>query len=130
MGNALLIDPSKLDKISAIKTILTAVMGAVGPDIWVGVPPKKAAKKLIKIAPYRPALGPNPELKPNASASGRATIPAVIPPKKSPLKFEKSNFNKLLYIVRKIINYFLLESFAKYKFLINNYGFLISRTNF
>ena len=130
MGNALLIDPSKLDKISAIKTILTAVMGAVGPDIWVGVPPKKAAKKLIKIAPYRPALGPNPELKPNASASGRATIPAVIPPKKSPLKFEKSNFNKLLYIVRKIINYFLLESFAIYKFLINNYGFLISRTNF
>ena len=50
MGKALLIDPSKLDKISAMKTILTAVIGAVGPDIWVGVPPKKAAKKLIKIA--------------------------------------------------------------------------------
>ena len=56
MGNALLIDPSKLDRISAIKTMLTAVIGAVGPDIWVGVPPKKAAKKLIKIAPYKPAL--------------------------------------------------------------------------
>ena len=33
MGKALLIEPSKLDKISAINTILTAVIGAVGPDI-------------------------------------------------------------------------------------------------
>ena len=106
MGNALLIDPSKLDRISAIKTMLTAVIGAVGPDIWVGVPPKKAAKKLIKIAPYKPALGPNPELNPNASASGRATIPAVIPPKKSPLKFEKSNFNTSLNISSKNRNNF------------------------
>jgi hypothetical protein len=113
MGNALLIDPSKLDKISAIKTILTAVIGAVGPDIWVGVPPKKAAKKLIKIAPYKPALGPNPELKPNASASGRATIPAVIPPKKSPLKFEKSNFNTFLNTTTKNINNFQLITFSK-----------------
>ena len=62
---------------------------------------KKAAKKLIKIAPNKPALGPNPELNPNASASGRATIPAVIPPKKSPLKFEKSNFNTSLNISSK-----------------------------
>ena len=106
MGNALLIDPSKLDRISAIKTMLTAVIGAVGPDIWVGVPPKKAAKKLIKIAPYKPALGPNPELNPNASASGRATIPAVMPPKKSPLKFVKSNFKMLLNIGSKIRNNF------------------------
>jgi len=95
-----------LDKISAIKTMLTAVIGAVGPDIWVGVPPKKAAKKLIKIAPYKPALGPNPELNPNASASGRATIPAVIPPKKSPLKLEISNFSTSLNMAAKIINYF------------------------
>ena len=60
------------------------------------MPPKKAAKKLIKIAPYKPALGPKPELKPNARAKGRATIPAVIPPNKSPLKFENSNFNIFL----------------------------------
>ena len=70
----------------AITPILTAVIGAVGPEICVFVPPKRAAKKLIKIAPYNPALGPSPELTPNARASGSATIPAVIPPKKSPLK--------------------------------------------
>jgi hypothetical protein len=74
-----------------ITTILTAVIGAVGPDICVSVPPNKAAKKLTKIAPYRPALGPKPELTPNARARGRATIPAVKPPKISPLKFEKFN---------------------------------------
>jgi hypothetical protein len=53
----------------------------------VGVPPKNAAKKLKKIAPYKPALGPKPELTPNASAKGKATIPAVKPPKRSPLIF-------------------------------------------
>ena len=65
-----------------INTILTAVIGAVGPDIWVDVPPNSAAKKLKKIAPYSPALGPKPELTPKARARGKATIPAVKPPKK------------------------------------------------
>ncbi len=37
--------------ILAITTMLTAVIGAVGPDICVLVPPNKAAKKLMKIAP-------------------------------------------------------------------------------
>jgi hypothetical protein len=72
----------------AMTTILTAVIGAVGPEICVAVPPNNAAKKLKKIAPYRPALGPKPELTPNARASGNATIPAVNPPKTSPLIFE------------------------------------------
>ena len=58
--------------------------------------PKKAAKKLTKIAPYKPALGPRPELTPKARAKGSATIPAVNPPKKSPLKLEKSNLNLLI----------------------------------
>ena len=71
------------------------------------MPPKKAAKKLIKIAPYKPALGPNPELKPKASAKGRATIPAVIPPNKSPLKFEKSSFNNFLMMIVILINFFM-----------------------
>jgi hypothetical protein len=66
-------------------------MGAVGPEICVSVPPNKAAKKLTKIAPYNPALGPNPELTPKAKASGKATIPAVSPPKISPLILEKFN---------------------------------------
>jgi hypothetical protein len=56
------------------------------------VPPNKAAKKLIKIAPYNPALGPRPELTPKAKANGSATIPAVTPPKRSPLKLEKIFF--------------------------------------
>jgi len=71
--------------IEAITTILTAVIGAVGPDICVSVPPNRAAKKATRMAPYKPALGPSPELTPNASAKGKATIPAVIPPNKSPL---------------------------------------------
>jgi hypothetical protein len=76
--------------------ILTAVIGAVGPEICVLVPPKRAAKKLINMAPYRPALGPNPELTPKARASGKATIPAVIPPIRSPRKFENNDFIELL----------------------------------
>ena len=84
--------PSFAATIPAIITILTAVIGAVGPEICVLVPPKRAAKKLIKIAPYSPAAGPRPEDTPNASASGRATIPAVIPPKTSPLIFVNNFF--------------------------------------
>ena len=91
-GKALVTSPSCVAIIPAITTILTAVIGAVGPEICVGVPPKKAAKKLIKIAPYKPALGPKPDDTPNANASGKATIPAVIPPKASPFKFAKNFF--------------------------------------
>ena len=83
--------------IPATTTILTAVIGAVGPDICVSVPPKRAAKKAIKIAPYKPALGPNPEDTPKAKAKGSATIPAVIPPNKSPLKFENNFFINICY---------------------------------
>ena len=72
--------------------MLTAVKGAVGPEICVEVPPKKAAKKPRKIAPYNPALGPRPDETPNARAKGRATMPAVIPPKASPLILEKIFF--------------------------------------
>jgi hypothetical protein len=71
---------------------LTAVMGAVGPLICVEVPPKIAAKTPIKMAPYKPASGPRPDETPKASARGRATIPAVIPPKRSPLMFLKIVF--------------------------------------
>jgi hypothetical protein len=91
-GRAFSILPSFSATIPAMTTILTAVIGAVGPEICVAVPPKRAAKKLIKIAPYNPALGPKPELTPNASARGRATMPAVIPPKRSPLRFENKFF--------------------------------------
>jgi hypothetical protein len=68
------------------------------------VPPKRAAKKLTKIAPYNPALGPKPELTPKARANGRATIPAVIPPNRSPFMFVKSNnfFIEILWNLEQI----------------------------
>ena len=92
IGNALFKSPSFVAIILAITTILTAVIGAVGPEICVLVPPKREAKKLMKMAPYKPAEGPNPEETPKASANGNATIPAVIPPKASPLIFENKFF--------------------------------------
>ena len=58
-----------------------------------GVPPNSAAKKLKKIAPYRPALGPKPELTPKANAKGSATIPAVSPPRISPFMCVNRFFN-------------------------------------
>ncbi len=76
-------------KEATVAAVIT-VMGPVGPLICEGVPPNTAAKNPRKIAPYNPAAAPRPDCRPNASASGRATIPAVNPPKKSPfviLKF-------------------------------------------
>ena len=91
-GSASLTSPLLVAIIPAITTVLRAVIGAVGPEICVEVPPNSAAKKLMKIAPYKPALGPNPEATPKANANGRATIPAVIPPKRSPRRLEKRCF--------------------------------------
>jgi hypothetical protein len=95
--------------------MLTAVIGAVGPEIWVLVPPNRAAKKLKKIAPYKPALGPSPELTPKAKAKGRATIPAVIPPNKSPLKLLNRFF--IDYVLEFKINVIVLNR--------NNLGLII-----
>jgi len=74
-------------RIVATATKLTAVIGAVGPLICVEVPPNSAAKNPIKIARYNPDQAPKPDCNPNARAMVRATIPVVIPPSKSPLKF-------------------------------------------
>lgn len=99
IGKAFPTSPSLEAIREAITTILSAVIGAVGPEIWVLVPPKRAAKKLKKIAPYRPAVGPKPEDTPKAKARGRAIIPAVIPPKTSPFKCENNLFiNKILLL--------------------------------
>ena len=73
------------------------VIGPVGPLICECVPPNRAAKKPSRVAPTKPARAPI-ELAagssmppkaciPNASANGKATIPAVMPPKISPFKF-------------------------------------------
>ena len=60
----------------------------------------------MNIAPYKPALGPSPDETPKASANGSATIPAVNPPKKSPLKFEKRVFIFNNYLHTNKIEYF------------------------
>ncbi len=62
----------------------TTVIGPVGPLICVLVPPNKAANMPNPIAPYRPEAAPKPDCTPKANASGKATIPAVTPPKISP----------------------------------------------
>ena len=58
------------------------------------VPPNKAAKNEMNAAPYKPDAAPRPDCSPNARASGRATIPAVKPPRRSNLKCEKSKYEK------------------------------------
>ena len=77
-----------LSGLLAIRVVTTAaiitVIGPVGSEIRVGVPPNRAANKPIIIAPYRPASGPTPEATPKVSAKGRETIAAVTPPKISP----------------------------------------------
>ena len=72
-----------------ITAVITTVMGPVGSEMRVGVPPNKAAKKPIKTAPHKPAAGPAPEATPKAKAIGRAITAAVTPPKTSPLTFLK-----------------------------------------
>ena len=69
----------------AITVATMIVIGAVGPLIWAGVPPKIAAKNPKTIAPIRPALAPKPEETPKARARGRAMTPVVMPPIISPL---------------------------------------------
>jgi hypothetical protein len=58
-------------------------MAPVGPDTWTGDPPITAATRPATIAVMSPASAPTPELTPNASASGRATMPTVIPARRS-----------------------------------------------
>ena len=80
------------------------VIGPVGPLIWEGVPPNSEAKKPSIIAPVKPAKAPTAPMLPTSStlitpnawipkakANGKATIPAVNPPKISPFKFDLSN---------------------------------------
>ena len=67
-----------------ITAVNTTVIGPVGSEISVDVPPNSAATKPIITAPQRPAAAPAPEATPKASAIGSATTAAVSPPKASP----------------------------------------------
>ena len=68
---------------------MITVIGPVGSDIKVGVPPNTAAKKPIIIAPYKPASGPTPDATPKVKAKGNETIAAVNPPNTSPRRLLK-----------------------------------------
>ncbi len=61
----------------------TTTMAPVGPDTWTCEPPITAATSPATTAVMSPASAPTPELTPNARASGRATMPTVMPESRS-----------------------------------------------
>src|SRR5699024_10539743 len=61
----------------------TTVMAPVGPETCRLEPPKIAATAPAMIAVMRPACAPMPEVTPNASAKGSATIATVRPAMRS-----------------------------------------------
>ena len=67
--------------------VITTVIGPVGSEINVGVPPNRAAKRPTNTAPQRPAVAPAPLATPKARAIGKAITAAVTPPKRSPRRF-------------------------------------------
>jgi hypothetical protein len=69
--------------------VTITVIGPVGSEIRLGVPPNKAAKNPTNIAPHNPAEAPAPEAIPNANAIGKATTAAVNPPRISPCTLRK-----------------------------------------
>ena len=60
-----------------------ATIAPVGPETCTGEPPKTAAMRPATIAVMRPASALRPELTPNPSASGSATMPTVSPESRS-----------------------------------------------
>jgi len=73
--------------------VIIRVIGPVGSDINVRVPPNRAAQKPTSTAPYSPASAPRPEATPKASAIGSDTIAVVRPPNRSPLRCDRSNIS-------------------------------------
>ncbi len=78
----------------AMNSVITTVMGPVGPVIWEAVPPKRDAKIPVNMAPYSPAAAPMAMASgvpigakaetPNARARGKAITAADMPPEISP----------------------------------------------
>jgi hypothetical protein len=79
--------------------VITTVIGPVGSDISVGVPPNREANNPIITAPYNPAVGPAPEATPKANARGSEIMAAVTPPKISPRQIFKMNVVSYLHAV-------------------------------
>ena len=90
--NAIAIPLSGFAAIKEVTTaVITTVIGPVGSEISVAVPPNNEANRPIIMAPYKPASAPAPEATPNVSAKGRETIAAVNPPSMSPFKLSKES---------------------------------------
>ena len=68
----------------------TTTIAPVGPDTWMFEPPNTAATSPATIAVMSPASAPAPELTPNASASGSATMPTVRPAMRSPFHVRRT----------------------------------------
>ena len=79
-----------------ITEVNTTVIGPVGSEISVGVPPNRDATRPMITAPQRPAAAPAPDAMPKASAIGKAITAAVRPPNASPLRLlVLMRFNKV-----------------------------------
>ena len=72
-----------LGPIEATTGTSTTVIAPVGPLTWTWDPPKTPATMPATIAVTIPAFAPRPDVTPNASASGSATIATVIPARTS-----------------------------------------------
>ena len=78
-----------------ITEVKTTVIGPVGSEIKVGVPPNREATRPMITAPQRPGAGSPVAATPKAKAIGRATTAAVSPPKASPRRlFAWMRFSK------------------------------------
>ena len=72
-GNALSTSPSLAEMMPAITTILTAVIGAVGPEHCTRVPPNREVTTETRPAEIIPTVAPRPERMPKAAPRLRAT---------------------------------------------------------
>ena len=68
----------------------TTTIAPVGPETCTFDPPKTAARMPATMAVTMPASADRPELTPNPRASGRATMPTVIPAIRSPRQVRPS----------------------------------------
>ena len=85
-----------------ITEVNTTVIGPVGSEIKVGVPPKRDAPKPMITAPHSPGAGSPVAATPKARAIGRAITAAVTPPKASPRRLlVLIRFNKVSYLLPK-----------------------------
>jgi len=63
----------------ATTSAVTVVIGPVGPEHWIRVPPKADVTRAISAAESIPAKAPLPESKPNAAPNVSATKLTVKP---------------------------------------------------